>query len=55
MDEKLKELITMSVIFFAFIAVINIIFNYQTYQKNIKRGLLIEEFPKSGISRLKNG
>lgn len=53
MDEKLKELITMSVIFFAFIAVINIIFNYQTYQKNIKRGLLIEEFPKSGISRLK--
>lgn len=53
MDEKLKELITMSVIFFVLISVVNIIFNYQTYQKNIKQGLLIKEFPKSGISRLK--
>ena len=52
-DEKLKELITMFIIFFVLISVVNIIFNYQTYQKNIKQGLLIKEFPKFGVSRLK--
>ena len=53
MSEELKELITMFVIFFIFISVINVIFNYHTYQKNIKQGFLIKEFPEIGGVRLK--
>ena len=53
MDEKLKELIAMVIIFFVLISVVNIIFNYHTYQKNIKQGFLVKELPELKISRLK--
>lgn len=53
MSEERKELITMFVIFFVFISVINVIFNYHTYQKNIKQGFLIIGFPEVEVVRLK--
>lgn len=53
MNEEFKEWITIFIIFLIFISIINGIFNFTAYQKKIKQGYLIREFPDWNPYQLK--
>ena len=52
-NEEFKEWITIFIIFLVFISIINGIFNFTAYQKKIKQGYLIREFPDWNPYQLK--